>query len=472
MKFGEWLPDRDPLDNPGIVECKNLVPDTYYRPMRGLTPLGTAMTEACLGAFSGKDDSGASFNFAGTADKMYQLDGSDWTQINTLFATSAENRWHFDRFGDLIIATNRDDAIQKFDLGSDSAFSTLSGSPPKAKHIGVVRDFLVLSNLDTGANIVKWSGINDATEWTTGVGESDSQVIPEGGPIKGFQGGEYGLVFQENQIVRMDYQGPPYGFSFEKIEDNIGTIAAGSVIKRGIYTYFLDQNGFYVTDGSHAKPIGGTKIDKYFFQKLDQQFLYKISSTIDPINKVVIWAYVGIDSLDEQPNWLIMFNWETGRWSEAEASLETLFNSLSTGVTLDDLDALYADLDSIDVSLDSRLFQGGSLILAAVDTNHKLAAFTGDILEAVIKTGFVEISPMRFTLLQEVWPEIDGTIQVQAHTMFNYQAAVVSSGYIDVNSIGFAPFLENARLHQLEFKFTPATKASGFKLKAVAKGGY
>ena len=430
------------------------------------------MTEACIGAYSTKDDAGDSHNFAGSADKMYELSGSDWTQIDTGFTTGTEGFWRFERFGNLVIATNYDNPVQKYDLSSDTSFAALAGSPPQAQHIAVVRNFVVLGHLNSGgANKVRWCANDDATEWTIGTDEAGEQTIPEGGPITGLMGGEFGLVFQENRITRMDYQGPPLNFSFDEIEKNNGCIASGSVIRFGILTYYLSQNGFYVTDGTKSVPIGNEKVDKYFFSKLDQELLYKITSTIDPINKVVIWSYASNQGSGE-PDWLIMYNWDTQRWSEIEVDHQVVFNTLSTGRTLESLDTDYPDIDAMTISFDSRVFQGGTLLLAAINSSNALATFTGDVMEACLRTGIYELNEFEYTFISEVWPEIDGTVSVKVGSQTTHQSSLVQSGAINVNTYGFAPFTENSRYHDFEFCATDFTKASGFKVKAVSTGEY
>jgi hypothetical protein len=472
MKFPEWLPDRDDFENPGLTECQNVIPDTFYRPIRSLVASGAAMDGVCLGAFSTKDDTGESYNFAGDATKLYERDSGDWSSTNTGYVTGTENRWRFKRFGDLIIATNRSDVVQKWDISTDTSFSALGGTPPKAEHIGIVRDFVVLANTDNAANEVRWSGINDAEEWTAGTAESGSQIMPEGGQITGVIGGEYGLIFQENQITRMEYQGPPLNFSFDVIETGIGAMIGGSIVRFGVNTYYLSNNGFYVTDGTQSRPISTTKIDKHFFSKLDETKLYKMTSTIDPINKLVIWSYVGQDSLDEMPNWLMIYNWELGRWSEVSLSHELVYNSLSSGYTLEGLDALYADLDTMPISLDSRILQGGTLVLAAIDTTHKTATFTGDVLAGKLKTGEFELNPLKKSIVTQIWPEIDGTNTVTIEIRETFQDSVSSSGAVTVNSYGFAPFTKNGRYHSFQFDFTDWSRATGFKIVSGATGGY
>ena len=472
MKFKEYLPDLDEFENPGLVTCRNVIPGSTYQPMRHLVAQGAAMAETCLGAYSTKDDGGNSFNCAGTAQFLYKLNGNNWTQTNSGFSTGAESFWRFERFGDLIIGTNFDNPVQKYDLSSDTVFAPLAGSPPQAKHVAVVRDFLVLGNLNGAANKVQWSGNNDATEWTPGEKESDGQVIPEGGPVTGLMGGEYGLVFQESRITRMDYQGPPYNFSFDEIEKNVGCIASGSIIRFGVFTYYLSQNGFYVTDGTQSFPIGDEKIDKTFFKNFDEEKAYKMGAIIDPINKLVIWSVVGKDSPNGLPNWLYIYNWNTKRWADVEVGHQALFNSLTTGTTMEALDAEYPNLDLMNTSLDSRIFQGGASILSAIDLDNKLATFTGDVMEAVLKTGTFEINEMQVTLVSQVWPQMDGNVQVKVGSKMSHAVPMSYTGDITVNTIGFAPFMENGRFHNFEFTINDFTRASGFKLKQVSTGEY
>tara|TARA_R110000772_G_C13310276_1_gene440184 strand:- start:26619 stop:28037 length:1419 start_codon:yes stop_codon:yes gene_type:complete len=472
MKFPEWLPDRDEFDNPGLETCLNVIPDTFYRPILDLVAIGTAMTDVCLGAFSMKDDSSVPFNFAGDDTELYRLDSGNWTSIDTGFTTGAENRWQFVEFGTNCVATNLDDVMQVYDVEVDSSFAALAGTPPKAKYIGIVKDFLVAGHLSTSSGTVQWSGINDITEWTAGTAESGSQVLPEGGAITAVAGGEYGLIFQEEHITRMDYQGPPLNFSFSKVEQHLGTLAAGSVIQRGIFTYFLAADGFYRTDGTQSQSISPEKVDAHFYSKYDPTLPYKVTATVNESDKTITWSYVGLDSIDTLPNWLIIFNWELGTWSEASVRCELMFEALSSGLTLDGLDTLYPDIDAMTTSLDSNIFKGGVKSTSAINLSHQLATFTGDPLEGTLKTGEYELSEGQVTSLNEMWPLIDGTITVNVYTRNTFQDTAAGTGAIDVNVYGFAPFTEVGRYHSFEFKFTDWTRASGYKPKGVPVGGY
>lgn len=472
MKFSEWMPDRDEFDNPGITECLNVIPDTFYKPIGALVGQGSAMIAYGRGGFGMEDSTNVAFNFAGDETDLYHYQAAGWVSTNTSYGTSFENVWQFTEFGTFCVATNFDDVIQVFDVDNDSAFSALGGSPPKAKHITVVGDFLVLANIEGQSNRVKWSGLNDITEWTDGVKESDFQDLPEGGTIRAIVGGEYGLIFQDNRITRMNYQGPPFAFSFDVIETNRGAISSGSVIKFGIYTYYLSDNGFFKTDGTQSVSISVEKIDTYFFAKYNEAYPHKITATVNPIDKTIMWSYVGKDVTDGLPNWLIIYNWELNRWSEANISHDLIFNGLTNSTDLDSLDALYPDLDAMELSLDSRFFKGGTLNTFAIDPSHQLSTFSGAALDGKITTAEYELMPGQTSVLTQVWPLIDGTITVKVYTRDNYQDTAVPTGDLAVNSLGFAPFQARGRYHKMEFNFSNWTKAAGFNFRSEGSGGF
>lgn len=471
MKFGDWLPDQDEFNNPGLTKALNVVPGQTYKPLRGLTTYGNTLGGTALGGFAVKNDAGDTYNFSGTADKLYRMTASVWAEVGTGYTTASESRWVFKRFGSYVIATNRANPIQKFDISLDSAFSALAGSPPQAKHMAVVRDFLVLGSLDEGANKLRWSGLNDVEEWTPGVKESGSQIMAEGGEITGLVGGEFGLVFQADQITRMEYQGPPLNFAFDTLETGIGCVASGSLARHGNKIFFLAENGFYRHDGTQSHPIGAERVDKLFYAQLDSGYLHKISSAIDPINKLVIWSYAGTGNTGGMPNRMIIYNWVLDKWSEAEFDHEFIYASLSEGYTLEQLDA-FGTLETLAASLDSRIWQGGSLILSAFNPAHTLSYFTGAVKPAIIETGESQITPGQKSLVTEVWPEIDGSVSVKVASRGNFQSAAVYSGGVNVNALGFAPFVDNNRYHKFRFEFSDWSRAHGFQLKATPAGAF
>ena len=101
-------------------------------------------------------------------------------------------------------------------MGTSSNFAAIPNSP-SFRHAAVVNNFVVTGFQGTFQNRVQWSAVNDVTSWTAGLNLADIEDLPEGGVITGITGGQYGLIFQENRITRMDYRGGAIVFSFRRI---------------------------------------------------------------------------------------------------------------------------------------------------------------------------------------------------------------------------------------------------------------
>ena len=109
------------------------------------------------------------------------------------------------QFGEYVIAAGgTGEELQKWQLGTDTAFANLAGSPPKADFIAVVRDFVWVGNIDEGSGRVpfrvRWSGFNDIDGWTTGTDQSDFQDLPDSGAVTGLVGGEYCTILCERNL--------------------------------------------------------------------------------------------------------------------------------------------------------------------------------------------------------------------------------------------------------------------------------
>lgn len=393
MPFGPLRPDGPP-QQAGLLRANNVLPrPASYAPLRALEALSEPLAGQARGMFAAGAE--AVTTFAGTPDALYQLRGARWRQVGGPYPRTVEENWSFAQFGDLVIATNGSVVPQKWQLGISSAFLPLGGSPPPARCIATVRDFVVLGNIPSRPTAIKWSGIDAAETWNISQDtQADEQTLPDGGEVLGLVGGEYGVILQSNAIRRMSYVGTPFVFQIDKVEDNRGVLAPGSIAGFGPGSiYYLSSDGFYVTDGNGpSRPIGAGKIDRTFLDELDPLNLHQVSACIDAVNKLYVVSYPNRAAREGIANRLAIHNLETGEWSFADISCQRLFSALSQSTGIDDLPALgYDDLDAMVIGLDSRVWQGGAVSLAAVDPAGCLAGFTGATLEAVLETG--ELAP-------------------------------------------------------------------------------
>lgn len=454
VPFGEWLPDLPVLSNPGATVATNVIPRaTSYGPFSDLVAYSNALSARCQGAISCRSKAGTIFTFAGTATGLFKLNGTSWEDVSRTsggaYNCPADGFWSFAQFGNLVIATNGADAPQSFNMASSTDFAALAGSPPVAKFVMVVGEFVVLLNIQDNPQRAQWCARDDATDWTASAAtQSDSQdTLGDHGDIMGGVGGTVGFIFFERAIVRMEYQGSPLIFRFDRIEQARGCAASGSIVPLGPAAFYLSDDGFYLFDGQQSVPLGKHKVDKTFYGEVSQDHIPRINGAADPVNALVMWAYPGPNSSAGDPNRVLLFNWKTGRWAKAEIAVEYFWRDLSKGTTLDGLDAVSATLEALPFSLDARIWAGGKTLLAAFDSAHKLGFFTGSALAATLETGEAQLFPGQRALAHAIWPMVDGgTLTASLGYRDRPNDSVTWESAVAQNTTGFCPFMRSARL--------------------------
>ena len=477
IPFGEWLPDIPDHLNKGATTATNVFPAAVsYKPFKTSQQKSNALDSQCFGAFSTKDNSANVYTFAGTKSKLYKLSGetfSDVSQASTTYNAGADNFWSFSNFGTTVVASNGEDDPQKFVVGTSSAFADLGGSPPIFTFSAVIRDFLVVGRIKTVKNRVQWSGINDVETWTSGTKQSDYQDLADGGEITGIVGGEYGYIFQENQITRMDYVGGTSVFRFSVISKNRGAIFAKAITQVGKRVFFYAQDGFFEIDGETIRPIGQHKVNDYFESNLSAGYQQNIIASTDPLNHLAIWSYPSTAATTGIQDRLLIYNYSVNRWSIVELGAEMIFLQFSEAYTVDTLDNVSNSLDDLNVSFDSRYWLGGVVNFAGFDSDHKLIQFDGATLAATIETGEIEPVPGRRSTVTMVRPIVDGTSTARVTSRARAADSGTSTSYASLQTNGDIPVRSSGRYHKVGVVIAAAASwndAQGVDLIAVSAG--
>ena len=374
--------------------------------------------QALTAAAAAKDTNSITSIYAAGTTRLFKLDTSDfsWDDISAT-TYSGTSGWKFTQFGNSLIAANESNTMQFIDVISGTTFADIAVDAPKAKFVTVVRDFVVSGYQTDNKNRIQWSGINNEKTWTTSATtQADFQDIPDGGFVQGVTGGEFGLVLLERSIVRMSYVGTPLIFQFDNIARNRGCYEPNSVIQWQGITYFLGDDGFYACDGQNLKNIGAEKVNRYFFNSLKESDLGNMSAAIDPINNLVVWGYPSVDT-DYRA---LIYHIATGKWSYADSSATRVAPVSTPSITLEGLDAFSASIDALGVSLDSRNWLGGKLLLLGIK-GSKLITFTGAAKTATIETSDIE-SPANQSMVTMIKPIVDngtGSASVASRLQLN-----------------------------------------------------
>ena len=226
IPFAEWFPDRAPLGTPVSV-ATNVIPwADGYKSFPSLSTYSTnSLAATYQGGWYGRDNISNVYIFAGDISKLYHLNNGAFEDVSRTsggaYATAYDDWWEMIQWGETIIAVNgTTDVPQVFALSpSTTNFTALGGSPPKARHIAIVREFVVLGNINDGTAYparVRWSGINNSASWAVSeTTQADYQDLQgDGGWIQKVIGGENGYVFYERGIWRTTYIRDSVIFSF------------------------------------------------------------------------------------------------------------------------------------------------------------------------------------------------------------------------------------------------------------------
>ena len=304
LPFGEWLPDQPKFMNPGANVAKNVYfAARSYKPFPSLTTYSSnnigALSKAA-GSFRSTDNT--SYNFAATKTDIYQLSSGTFTSRKSSLTGGDTDYFTFTQFGDYLIVSNGVDTPQYYLMGTSTNFANLSaiatdGTPPLFRTSGVIRDFLITGNISGATNRVQWAGINDITTWTAGSKQADYQDLPgSGGQIVAITSGEYGYIFRQNEIVRMDYVGGSTVFRFSVVSPNRGAVYGKTVCQDNRRVFFYADDGFFEVQGDNIKPIGAEKVNRFFDIDLDKAFSDRIVAAVDPFNTLAIWLYPSADN--------------------------------------------------------------------------------------------------------------------------------------------------------------------------------
>ena len=481
IPFGEWLPDQPEYLNPGATTANNVYyAQNSYKRFPSLVNYSTNNIGAdSRGAGSFRNNAGAVFNFVAKNTDIYQLDGGTFTSRKGSLTGGNTDYFTFTQFGNYVIASNGVDAPQYYLMGTSTNFANLSsiatsGSVPTFRVSGVIRDFLVTGNQPTNQNRIQWSGINDIATWQSGTKQADQQDLPgSGGEIMHITSGEYGYVFRQNQIIRMDYVGGATVFRLSVISPNRGAVLGRTVCQDNRRVFFYADDGFYELNGDSISSIG-EKLD--FDANLNKAGTDRICAAVDPFNQLALWLYPSASNTANTTgicDKVIIYNYSTQKWSTADASASTIFSQFVGAYTVELMDIISENLDSINIALDTDFWSGGQLYLGAIDSDFKAAIFSGTENQGTIETRELELFPGHRSSITNVRPIVDASATVTVKSKERLADSDTESSVSTMNDSGDNPVRESGRYFKIKV-VTPSgvnwTHAQGVDIIATKIG--
>jgi len=476
INFGEWMPDQPGLAG-ALTDAKNVISQAIgYGPFPSAVSFSSQADENLTTLIAGKTPLNSTKLFASGLTKIYEVSGTGaLTDVSKSggYTPNADNDiFRFTQFGNTIIGTNNSDPIQSYTLGTSTVFGNLSASAPRCKYLTIVRDFVVAAFTTESSSLypsrVRWSDLNDETNWTSGAtSQADYQEIPDGGQILGIRGGEFGLVFMEKAIHRMTYIGTPFIFQFDNISRGKGCISAGSIAQVQGISFFLSDDGFYMCDGQNITSIGAEKVDRYFFQDADENDFANISAAVDPVRKLVIWSYKSAFAQRK----LMIYNFKTQKWTYSDNGSDYISDASTAATTLENLDSISASIDSLETSLDSIIYVGGKYFLGGTNGRY-VVTYSGAPLTGEVITGDINLGGRSVMTLAR--PQIDGgsaSVSVASRTLLS--DSIDFGATIAADSENRVSLRSNGYYHRIKVVPTGANwkTAVAIDVDLVAQGG-
>lgn len=406
-----WLPDSPDLSNPGLTTAKNVVPSlslvqgqTTYQPFnRGQVFANSSTDTRPRGVAIGSDTLGNNRVFAGTATSLYRFSeaANNWTNVtrtSAAYGTTDKERWNFIRFGNSIITTNNSDFPQYINLDNGSTFQDLT-TLVKGRHIAQHRGFVLLADtwdeLDGYVpNRIRWSALENPADWNFNAAgtQADFQDVQDVGAINGIVVDEDIWLLCKNAIMRMHYVGTPWIYEFSTVTKGKGCAFSESIVEVDGVTYFLDNDGFYSFSKGDLKPIGTGKVDNFFYSIFNSDFAERMTAVADPRKTLIYWTFASQAATDGKPDTVIIYNYMSGDWSLAQATVPYLYSAATLAWTIDRLTVVYGTISNMPAAWDSPLWAGGNAILWGLDDTGKVFTLTGSPLDATLETAELQLA--------------------------------------------------------------------------------
>lgn len=281
----------------------------------------------------------------------------DTTQVTTVKVQA----WHFDNFGEKLVAVATSDGVlYEWDLNTSNDLSQISNAPTSCNALVVTPErFLVALGAGGDPRKVQWADQESLTTWgASSSNQAGDFILPGGGEIiAGRRARGETLIWTTDDLWAMRYIAGTLVYTFEQVGANVGPIGprAMTVVDAG-RAFWMGEERFFVYDG-YAKPILSDVRD-YVFGDINKLQASKIHAVPNADAKEVWWFYCSAGSTDIDR--YVVYNYAEGQWSigklnrtagtESGAFDHPIMGDKSGGIWQHERGTSYKDVDGNDLT--------------------------------------------------------------------------------------------------------------------------
>jgi hypothetical protein len=379
---------------------------------------------------SGTNTSGfTSYGSAGKATQQFGWNVAATTSEDGIILEPSQ--WSLSLWGEDLIATRRDGGTFVWDAtnGAATRAVVLTNAPTNAllSMTSVPDRHVVCFGADDDPLLVKWSDQEDNATWAaSSTNTAGSQRLHIGHKIvAATQTRDQILIFTDEAVFGMQFQGPPYTFGFRPLATSCGPIGQNAAVEINGIVYWMGCGHFHTFSGRVQElPC---PVRDHVFNNINHD---KENLSFGGLNRKfteIWWFYPTVDTgaLDKY----VIYNYATKEWS---------IGSLSRQVWIDDQDWLEYPIAVSSAGVVFYHENGNS------DNGSDIASY--------VESGAIEISDgARMLLLDKLIPDVEGSPQVTIMASKYNNASEVTKGPFDVSS-AIEKVSMRAKGRQIRFK--------------------
>lgn len=475
-----FAPDADRTAPGVLTDCENVVP--YEGGVKGaptaISTTAAALAAECRGAVVATKLDGSRRIFAGTQTKLYELNGTSWTDRSAgSYTGSSESRWSFCQFGDTTIASNLSDAMQSSSAG---AFAAIAGAPKAKIVVSASNNFVIAFNTNDGTygqSPDRWwcCAQSDQTSWTPSVptlANTGRLVAVEGAIQAALTLGDYVVAYKNRAIFVGSFAGSPVVWQWNLIPGGeAGACGQEAVCDMGGAHFIVSNDNFWLFDGTRPVPIGTGVVRQWFLDNSSPVYRYRTKAIYDKQNNLVRVYYPSLNSTGACDSTLV-YHVLKKQWGRHNQTVEAPLNYISPGVTIDGLNSYAATIDTLpNIPFDSQYWLSGGQVAAQFDGSHQLVSLSGSTATSSFTTGdmgdddavtMIERARVRFE-------QSPTTATATGYYKMN-EGDVLTTGPTNSINDGKFDIRQSGRFHRIRFDFTGNHKEYAFDAKPIKVG--
>tara|TARA_R110000851_G_scaffold3093_1_gene12511 strand:+ start:888 stop:2918 length:2031 start_codon:yes stop_codon:yes gene_type:complete len=272
-----------------------------------------------------------SYGSAGTATKLFGWGfGVTASESNV---TLEADLWSLSLWGEDLIATRRNGKSYLWDATTPTTRAAVISNAPTISKLSLVsvpdRHMVCFGatpdNTAEDPLLVRWSDQEDFTTWTPAAANTaGSQRLQQGSKIvAAVQTRDQILVFTDDALYGMQFQGPPFTFSFRILGTGGAPLSQNSVANVNGTVYWMGSEHFYLYDGSVK--VLPSPVRDHVFDSMENTLDDSVYSGINRSFTEIWWFYTADGGTSA--NRYVCVNYKTNEWH---------FGSLDRSVWLDD----------------------------------------------------------------------------------------------------------------------------------------